>query len=134
MPVKSLSQRHWASDLYYQKLSQGTIYDFNKKIIMTKYYSCFIYSFSYLNTAKGEILISKLSMKPDLVPDKKLPVTTNVDTFEFYGYNTNLSIIQYRMIFLIDSLDVDFHYYTRDTSMSNVKKLLEPVVNTMTIK
>ena len=123
-----------ASDLYYQKLSQGTIYDFNKKIIMTKYYSCFIYSFSYLNTAKGEILISKLSVKPDKVPDKKLPVTTNVDTFDFYVYNTNFSIIQYSMIFLMDSQEIDFNYYTTDTSMSNVKKLLEPVVNTMTIK
>ena len=115
-----------ASELYYQKLFQDTIYYLQKKEFSTKYYSFFIYSFSYLNTAKGEILISKLSLKPDKVL-VKLPVTSNADTFDFFLNNTNDSVVQYEAEYLLDSFYVDLRYYTIDTSMSNVKKYLNPL-------
>ena len=122
-----------ASRLYYQKLLQDNIYRYLLNEQVKDHSSPFIYSFSYLNSNKGKILMSKISAKPNAVSDNS-PVTTNVDTFDFYVYNTNTSIILYRFAFDLDSLVVDFRFYTTDTSTVKVKKLLEPVVNTMTIK
>ncbi len=59
---------------------------------------------------------------------------SHVYPYDYFIDNTNGRLILYETYFLLDSFSVDLRYYTTDTSTVRIKKLLEPVVNTMTIK
>lgn len=110
-------------EIHYQQLFQSYNYSLSKK----DYYPYNFFTYSFLETKKGNLLVAKNSLNPDKIPEN---IARGFED-EIESFKPEKKIFSANMGFLLDSFQISFSIYTStpDTSNAQIEKILFPIFN-----